>query len=333
MISPAEFDALQGESFSTTSFLQSTFWGELRSSQGQKAIYLCVEQGREVVAKALLLLKPLAVRKSIGYLPRGPLYKSDLSRDKKVEVLKALSRFARSKGALMLTAETALPPAEMALAYKKAHFHKVRYIQYPATALLPLSPDFDQMLARMSKKGRYNVRMAEKQGVVCREGSAEDISAFARLYKETSSRDHFIIRSAEYYQQVISKAISCGKGALFMAEKDGALLSCAFAIEHEGEVVYLYGASSSQQRSLMAPYAVQRAIMEWGAQRGAERYDMWGAPEVLSEKDPMWGVYRFKKSLGAEHFQGAGAYGRSFSLLLSLALFGRKILHYLRRKP
>jgi lipid II:glycine glycyltransferase (peptidoglycan interpeptide bridge formation enzyme) len=35
---------------------------------------------------------------------------------------------------------------------------------------------------------------------------------------------------------------------------------------------------------------------------------MWGAPDVLDETDPMWGVYRFKMGFGGDFAAWLGAY-------------------------
>ena len=37
-------------------------------------------------------------------------------------------------------------------------------------------------------------------------------------------------------------------------------------------------------------------------------YDLWGAPDELIESDPMWGVYCFKRGMGAHFVPHIGAY-------------------------
>ena len=63
---------------------------------------------------------------------------------------------------------------------------------------------------------------------------------------------------------------------------------------------YFYGASTAQSRDLMPNHALQWAAMRWAKAAGCTRYDWWGAPDVLDESDPMWGVYRFKQGFGGE---------------------------------
>ena len=58
----------------------------------------------------------------------------------------------------------------------------------------------------------------------------------------------------------------------------------------------------------MPNHLLQWRAIQWAKARGCEVYDFWGAPNELSERDPMWGVYRFKEGFGAELFRGIGAW-------------------------
>jgi peptidoglycan pentaglycine glycine transferase (the first glycine) len=48
--------------------------------------------------------------------------------------------------------------------------------------------------------------------------------------------------------------------------------------------------------------------MRWAKAHGCAQYDWWGAPDVLEESDPMWGVYRFKQGFGGEFIPHIGAW-------------------------
>jgi peptidoglycan pentaglycine glycine transferase (the first glycine) len=41
---------------------------------------------------------------------------------------------------------------------------------------------------------------------------------------------------------------------------------------------------------------------------GCQVYDMWGAPDVFAESDPLWGVYRFKEGFGGQVMRRLGAW-------------------------
>ena len=70
----------------------------------------------------------------------------------------------------------------------------------------------------------------------------------------------------------------------------------------------MYGASRSAHREKMPNHLLQWEAMRWAQEQGCTVYDMWGAPDVLDESDPLWGVYRFKQGFGGEFVRHIGAW-------------------------
>jgi lipid II:glycine glycyltransferase (peptidoglycan interpeptide bridge formation enzyme) len=62
------------------------------------------------------------------------------------------------------------------------------------------------------------------------------------------------------------------------------------------------------QREKMPNYLLQWAAMRWAKDKGCATYDLWGAPDELTETDSMWGVYKFKEGLGAAFAPHVGAH-------------------------
>jgi lipid II:glycine glycyltransferase (peptidoglycan interpeptide bridge formation enzyme) len=84
----------------------------------------------------------------------------------------------------------------------------------------------------------------------------------------------------------------------------------------------------------MPNYALQWEAMRWAKAAGCTRYDWWGAPDVLDESDPMWGVYHFKTGFGPELAQSIGAYDYPTNRLLYW-LYGEampRLLDLMRRR-
>ncbi len=78
----------------------------------------------------------------------------------------------------------------------------------------------------------------------------------------------------------------------------------------------MYGASTRKHRNLMPNYALQWEAIRRLKAMGCTLYDLWGAPDVLDESDSMWGVWRFKRGLGATFAPHIGAYDFAPSRLL-----------------
>jgi lipid II:glycine glycyltransferase (peptidoglycan interpeptide bridge formation enzyme) len=190
-------------------------------------------------------------------------------------------------------------------------------IQYRNTMLVDLRRSEDELLAAMKPKWRYNIRLAERKGIEVRsiEGSrgplpepGEGLKSFYHLYAETSARDRFLIRPFAYYADVWSHFLQQGLASLWLAYHAGQLIAGIMVFACGNRAWYFYGASASRRRELMPNHLLQWRAIQWAKAGGGEVYDFWGAPDEMSESDPMWGVYRFKEGFGAELFRGIGAW-------------------------
>ena len=70
----------------------------------------------------------------------------------------------------------------------------------------------------MKPKWRYNIRLAERKGVVVRDGTASDLPAFYAMYAETGSRDGFLVRPFDYYRAIWERFLADGLGHVLLAE-------------------------------------------------------------------------------------------------------------------
>ena len=160
----------------------------------------------------------------------------------------------------------------------------------------------------MKPKWRYNIRLAERRGVVVRDGAAADLPAFYAMYAETGGRDGFLVRPFDYYRAIWERFLADGLGHVLLAEVEGAPVAGLLIFRYGPTAWYFYGASTAQSRDLMPNHALQWAALRWAKAAGCTRYDWWGAPDVLDESDPMWGVYRFKQGFGGEFTPWIGAW-------------------------
>lgn len=59
----------------------------------------------------------------------------------------------------------------------------------------------EEILAGFKQKWRYNVRLAQKKGVVIKEGKREDLKDFHKIMLTTGERDNFITRPLSYFEK------------------------------------------------------------------------------------------------------------------------------------
>ncbi len=181
-------------------------------------------------------------------------------------------------------------------------------IQFRNTAWLDLTGSEDGWLARMKPKTRYNLRLAERKGVAVRSAVEGDLAELYRMYAETSVRDGFVIRPADYYLTLWRAFMQAGLAQPLIAEVAGEAVAGLVLFTFGRRAWYLYGMSRAAHREKMPNYLLQWEAMRRAKAAGCEIYDLWGAPDVFDERDSLWGVFRFKEGLGAEVVRTPGAW-------------------------
>ncbi len=185
-----------------------------------------------------------------------------------------------------------------------------------ATLTIDLTKTEQEILAQMKPKGRYNIKVAAKNGITIRKSEAsskehfeKDLIAFHGLLKQTAKRDGFRVHPLAYYRTML-ESLGSDHAQLFLAEAKGIPVAGLIATYSGKTATYYYGASSYEHRNLMAPYLLQWEVMRDARTRGHTTYDLFGiAPE--SEKAHPWqGVTDYKKKFGGTSIEYIGAWQR-----------------------
>ncbi|WP_054520944.1 lipid II:glycine glycyltransferase FemX [Thermanaerothrix daxensis] len=310
--------------------LQTWEWGHIKSSYGWQP-FPCVwrDELGNVRAMALVLRRPLSfagkmLPLSVMYVPRGPVLEwSDVALRR--QVLKDLHQLARVQGAIFIKIDPDLeagrgipgtpeawehPVADETVKDLKArgwHF-STEQVQFRNTFILSLDGEEEAWLRRMKQKTRYNIRLAQRKGVLVRRALPEDLSVLYRMYAETSVRDGFVIRPEAYYRQVWETFMQTGMAEPLLAEVEGVPVAGLVMFVFARRAWYFYGMSRELHRDKMPNYLLQWEAMRLARARGCRLYDLWGAPDEFNEDDPMWGVFRFKQGLGGEVVRWIGAW-------------------------
>ena len=111
-------------------------------------------------------------------------------------------------------------------------------------------------------------------------------------------------RQPEYFAQMLD---NLGEHCrLYMAFSEGQPIAGTLAIHYGDKVWYLYGASSNEHRNLMPNYLLQWRMIQWAIETGCRVYDFRGVSGDLSEDNPLYGLYKFKKGFGGEFTEFVG---------------------------
>ena len=310
--------------------LQTAEWAKVKEGVGWKAIPLVwhAENGR-LAAAALVLKRTVRLLRfgpqvSVCYVPRGPMldWGDDGLRHR---VIHDLQVFARQQHTLFLKMDpeislgTGVPGAEDAredalgmqiLEELKTNewCFSTSQVQFRNTVLLDLKGNEDDWLKRMKQKTRYNLRLAQRSGVVIREAAISEYPQVYKMYAETSVRDGFVIRPQTYYLEVWQRFLQAGMVSPLVAEVEGSFVAGLVLFYFGKRAWYLYGMSTAQHREKMPNYLLQWEAMRLAKLKGAELYDLWGAPDVFEASDSMSGVFRFKEGLGGRVLRTCGAW-------------------------
>ena len=195
-------------------------------------------------------------------------------------------------------------PSWMLLGWKKAPLN----LQPRHTRIIDLTIKEEEILAAMKQKCRYNIRLAEKKNVRVYKASWSELAKFYKLYEETAKRDKFSCKKIGFFEGLIQSMKF--ELALYIAESaEGIPLASALVVNFGDRATYLYGASSSENRNLMGPYALHWHITKEAKTNGFKEYDLWGvAPSLTDEAHDWHGLSVFKAGFGGKHLSFCGAY-------------------------
>jgi lipid II:glycine glycyltransferase (peptidoglycan interpeptide bridge formation enzyme) len=190
--------------------------------------------------------------------------------------------------------------------------------------LLDLGKAEEDILAGMKPKWRYNIRLAEKKGVVAEDRGPGALGEFYRLYEATARRDRIALHPLRYYERLFSLASDypLAEGGLkpdlhlWVASHEGEALAAIVALYRGRRAVYLYGASSDVKRNLMPAYALQWAAIRAAKAAGCTEYDLYGIPPTDESAHAMAGLYRFKTGFGGSIVHRSGSWDYPLKPLL-----------------
>jgi peptidoglycan pentaglycine glycine transferase (the first glycine) len=293
--------------------LQSGAWGELKSHFGWSAER--IEAGG---CGAQVLFRRLPLGLTVAYIPKGPVG------ERWQELWPEVDWLCRKHRAIFLKVEPDYwETVSDDIIKRLPGFIPSATIQPRRTLVVDLLGSEEDWLERMKQKTRYNIRLAERKGVLVRLG--DNLATFQQLMETTGQRDRFGVHESSYYRRAYELFSAGDRCALLVAEAEGRALAALMVFAWGRRAWYFYGASSDEERNLMPTYLVQWEAMRWAARKRCTEYDLWGIPDAGEEEleqhfteraDGLWGVYRFKRGFGGQMRRSVGAWDKVYQPLL-----------------
>ncbi len=275
--------------------LQSEAWGTFRRVMGVDVVRLA--QGWQLTFHKIPFT-PL----TIGYFPKGPIITQ--------EMLAVLETLGKQKRAIFIQLDpNSIGNWKLEIGnYDLRPSHHPLFTKY--TFVLDLTKSEEELLKAMHPKTRYNIKVAQKHGVVVHEDTSSDaFDTYLSLTKETTHRQGFYAHNETYHRHMWNILHPAKIAHLWTASFQEKILAAWIIFVWKDTIYYPYGASSREHRDTMAPNLLLWEIARWGKKAGYKKFDLWGAlgpnPDV---NDPWYGFHRFKQGFNPSLIEFMGSY-------------------------
>jgi lipid II:glycine glycyltransferase (peptidoglycan interpeptide bridge formation enzyme) len=184
--------------------------------------------------------------------------------------------------------------------------------------ILDLNKTEDELLAGMSMRCRYNVRLAQKSGVNI-QSSANDakmLDNFYKMYSSTGKRHGISFRNLKYFEILLEILGKGGYAQIYNASKEqegkDIQLAAGIVVYSGPKAIYMFGASSDEMRNLKAPNLLVWQMILDAKAKGCTEFDFFG---IAPDDDPIhpWaGITSFKKQFGGQKYDILGSFDLIF---------------------
>jgi lipid II:glycine glycyltransferase (peptidoglycan interpeptide bridge formation enzyme) len=285
------------------SLLQTKEWASLRESQGWR-----IHWADEI----LVLEKPLPFGLSFLYVPEVDFFKIDFAKflpkikeisNKSHSIFLRLDCLNQKNSVFGSKIEKILQPKKFIKSFEE--------IQPEYRQIVDISKSEETILAKMKPKGRYNIKLAEKHGIVVEK--SENIDEFYKIFIETAHRDGFQIRPKKYFEKLFKILKSAGLAEMLVSRYNGIPVAAGIFTFHQEMASYMYGASLSKYRNLMAPYLMHWQAIKLAKAKGCRFYDLLAISPFGANADKKLvakyeGITRFKEQFGGIKYQTIGSW-------------------------
>ncbi len=300
--------------------LQSFAWGEFRKKTGVKVLRRGIYEREKLVDGFQVTIHKIPhTSYTIGYVPKGTLPTSiqieelqKIGKEEKCVFIQLEPNIEDGSKFKVQSLKLGLRPSAHPL-FTKENF------------VLDISLSEEDLLKNMHPKTRYNIRVAQKRGVIVKEDDSENaFEKYLQLTEETTSRQGFYAHTKQYHRnmwQTLRQTTRSERRAtndlsahLFTATYENQTLVTWILFDFHDTLYYPYGASSNFHREVMASNLMMFEAIRFGKKMSMKYLDMWGAlGENPDKHDPWYGFHRFKEGYGPRHVTYVG----SFDLIIN----------------
>ena len=279
--------------FPEANFLQSPAYGQMNEILGSKA--LIEDFGGKGYA---LMIVRNAKRGRYLEIPCGPLIDWS-SREIVGKAFERIKEVAKAEGCVFVRVRPQLTASAEnlkiidCLGLKESPMH----LAAEHTVMIDLGASEDELLAKMRRQTRYEVRRANKMGIKVTRGNSEELfKEFHAVQAETAKRQGFVPPSLK---TLLAEREAFGDNIwIYVAKADGKAIAYGLIISDGLEGDYYEAASTELNRKMPGAYALLWQAMKDLKAEGYKRFNLWGIAPAGQPSHRYAGVTTFKTGFG-----------------------------------
>lgn len=150
----------------------------------------------------------------------------------------------------------------------------------PTTFWIDLTPSEEDLMKSFHSKTRYNIRLAERNGVTVKEDNSDKaFEKYLELTRETVSRQGFYAHTEKYHRLMWGILKKAGIAHLLTARYKGEIITTWILFIWKDFLYYPYGASTEKYKNVMANNLMMWEAVKFGKIHGLKTFDLWGREE------------------------------------------------------
>lgn len=150
----------------------------------------------------------------------------------------------------------------------------------PTTFWIDLTKSEEDLLKSFSSKTRYNIRLAQKKGVVVKEDNSDkSFEKYLELTRETTKRQTFFAHTEKYHRLMWQYLRKTPIAHLLTATYKSKVITTWILFVWKDFLYYPYGASTDKHKEVMANNLMMWEAIKFGRKYNLKIFDLWGREE------------------------------------------------------
>ncbi len=270
---------------------QTSLWSQVKALYGWKPLRITLRDDERIVAGVQILIRTVRGGYRVGYASRGPVVRSC---DPQLisQLVEEMGRAAEEEKVTYLAIAPPYDGHALAAELGARGFRRKPEPLPPgsvmtATLLIDLSHDLDRIQAHMRMQVRQHIRLAQRKGIVVREGSREDVEIFRALMISVCNRRGISPTPPEkdLFENLWQVFAPRGWGPGSSCRSRRAAGSAALFVVSFGDTARVWKAGWSGEFADRRPNnLVYWEAIRWAKQNGFRYFDMVGIDRKLGEQ-------------------------------------------------